>query len=90
MNNKIKLEVAYAADNEQFLITVMMDAGSTVEMAINESGLLAKCKEVDLTKQKIGIFGEPRQLSDKVNAGDRVEIYRPLMIDPKEARRKRK
>lgn len=87
MNNIIKVEIAYAHAREQCLLTVEVEKGSTIEIAIQRSGILTLFPEIDLTKQKVGIFSKPRLLTDSVAAGDRIEIYRPLSIDPKEARR---
>lgn len=85
--NKIKIEVAYAAPQDQRIFTVEIEVGSTIQAAIQRSGILAIYPEIDLTKQKVGIFSKSRQLSDLVNDDERIEIYRPLIIDPKEARR---
>lgn len=85
--NMITVEVAYASLDKQFLLPVTLPQGSTIEAAIHASGLLALCQEIDLSVQKVGIFGERKQLSDGVKTGDRIEIYRLLQIDPKEVRR---
>ena len=85
--SKILVEVAYARVDVQRILSVELEAGSTVETAIKTSGILNIFPEIDLQKQKIGIFGKLCQLSDVVHDGDRIEIYRPLIIDPKEARR---
>lgn len=63
--------------------------GDTVEQAIIASNILTICNDIDLTKNKVGIYSRPAKLSDNVRDGDRVEIYRPLIADPKEMRRKR-
>jgi len=88
-DNLIKVEVVYASKSEQCLLLIDVPRDSTVEQVIHLSGILIRFPEIDLHKQKIGIFSEIKQLSDIVNEGDRVEIYRPLLIDPKEARRAR-
>lgn len=86
----IKVEVAYAKKDEQVILAIDLRLGATLEMAIQHSGILNLFPEIDLTKQKIGIFGQQKQLSDIAKEeGDRIEIYRPLLIDPKEARRLR-
>ncbi len=87
INKIIKVEVAYARSDKQWLIPIEVEAGSTIEAAILCSGILRECPEIDLTKQKIGVFSQSRHLFAEVNEGDRIEIYRPLLIDPKEARR---
>ena len=60
-----------------------------MEAVILASGILALRDDVDLTQNKVGIFSRPAKLTDIVSDGDRVEIYRPLIADPKEMRRKR-
>ena len=83
------VEVAYATPVCQEIIEVSVRPGTTVEQVIHESGMLARFPEIELTRQRVGIFGETARLQDAVHNGDRVEIYRPLVADPKEARRKR-
>jgi putative ubiquitin-RnfH superfamily antitoxin RatB of RatAB toxin-antitoxin module len=85
----ITIEVAYALPHEQCILTLQIKEGSTIEFAINQSGILKQFPEIDLTKQKVGVFSKSRKLTDTVFANDRIEIYRPLLIDPKEARRRR-
>ncbi len=89
INKKIKIEVVYAARDVQRIFTVYAEEGSTIEQIIDRSGVLDAFPEIDLKKQKIGIFSKIKQLSDLVWDGDRIEIYRALLIDPKEARRRR-
>ncbi|MBW5824041.1 RnfH family protein [Yersinia kristensenii] len=85
----IRVEVVYALPERQYLRVVSLDGGSTVEEAIRASGLLELRPDIDLTKNKMGIYSRPVKLGDKLNDGDRVEIYRPLIADPKELRRQR-
>jgi putative ubiquitin-RnfH superfamily antitoxin RatB of RatAB toxin-antitoxin module len=85
----IRVEVAYALPEKQYLQRVTLSEGATVEEAINASGLLELRSDIDLAKNKVGIFSRPVKLADTVQDGDRVEIYRPLIADPKELRRKR-
>ncbi|MDR3478571.1 MAG: RnfH family protein [Gammaproteobacteria bacterium] len=82
-----KVEVAYARPTDQRIIQVEVTPGSTLETAIDRSGILEIYPEIDLNQQKVGVFGELKKLTDHVNEGDRIEIYRPLTIDPMEARR---
>lgn len=89
MNKLIHVEVAYASVKQQQVIAIEVPEGSTIEMAIQQSGILMLFPEIDLTKQKLGVFSKPRHLLDIVKEGDRIEIYRPLIIEPKEARRKK-
>lgn len=85
----ISVEVVYALPDKQYLRTVTLDEGATVEQAIKASGLLSLRKDIDLASNKVGIFSRPVKLDDAVQEGDRVEIYRPLIADPKELRRQR-
>lgn len=89
MSKKIQIEVAYARPDRQKIISLEVDEECTVELAIKSSGILNVFPEIDLSQQAVGIFGERKKLSDRVSEGDRIEIYRALLIDPKEARRKR-
>jgi len=86
---KITVEVAYALPEKQYLRRVTLDVGATVEQAINASGLLALRTDIDLAKNKVGVYSRPVKLTDALSDGDRVEIYRPLIADPKELRRQR-
>lgn len=86
---QITVEVAFAKPGEQVLQQLQVDADATVESVIAQSGILERFPEIDLAVNKVGVFGKAAALSAKLNDGDRVEIYRPLIADPKEARRKR-
>jgi putative ubiquitin-RnfH superfamily antitoxin RatB of RatAB toxin-antitoxin module len=88
-SNKIQVEVAYAKLDEQVIIPLDVDAGTTLEQAIQQSGILELYPEIDLTKNKTGIFGKIAKADTELREKDRVEIYRPLIADPKESRRKR-
>jgi len=83
------VEVAYATAERQRLIALMVAPGTTVAEAIEASGVLREFPEIDLRVNRVGVFGQLARLGDPVRAGDRVEIYRPLQADPKEARRQR-
>lgn len=85
----IAVEVVYALPEKQYLYSVKIPQGSSVEQAIIASGLLELRKEINLRENKVGIFSRPVKLHDEVNSGDRVEIYRPLIADPKDLRRQR-
>lgn len=89
MSPEIKVEVVYALPEKQYLLKVRLAQDSTVEQAIAASGILELRTDIDLAKNKVGIFSRPVKLTDTVNDGDRVEIYRPLIADPKELRRQR-
>ncbi len=86
---ELVVEVIYATPARQEIRTVRLPAGSVVEQAIRHSGLLAEFPEIDLTVNRVGVYGEPVELDTILEGGERVEIYRPLVVDPKEARRKR-
>jgi len=83
------VEVIYALPEQQPLLRVQLVEGSTVEDAIHASGVLAAFPEIDLNRNKVGIFSKLVKLDEPVRDKDRVEIYRPLIADPKEVRRKR-
>ncbi len=85
----IEIEVVYALPEKQYLRVVRVPEGSTVEQAITASGLTTLRKDINLAENKVGIFSRAVKLQDQVNDGDRVEIYRPLLADPKELRRQR-
>ncbi|MCK3655884.1 RnfH family protein [Pasteurellaceae bacterium Macca] len=86
---KIVVEVAYAYPEKYFLKKIYLDAPVTIQNVILQSGVLQKYTEIDLRENKIGIFSRPAKLTDLVENGDRIEIYRPLIADPKEIRRQR-
>ena len=85
--SKIAVEIVYALADRQVLRRILLPDGSTVEDAIQLSGLRAAFPEMDTTH--VGIHGEPVPLSTVLRDRDRVEIYRPLRADPKEVRRTR-
>ena len=83
------VEVAYARPDEQVIIAVDVEPGTTVEEAIKASGILARFPEIDLKTNKVGVFGKLTKLDSALRARDRVEIYRPLIADPKAVRKQR-
>ncbi|MEW8508011.1 MAG: RnfH family protein [Candidatus Thiodiazotropha sp.] len=85
----MKFEVAFGKLDEQALLTVESTDQLTAKQAIEASGILERFPEIDLETNKIGIFGKAAKLDALLSEGDRVEIYRPLIADPKEARKKR-
>jgi len=89
LNNLIKVEVVYALAHEQTLLNVAVPPGTMLADAIKASGMLEKHPEIDLASNKVGIFGKLSKLDTVLRDRDRVEIYRPLIADPKEVRRKR-
>ena len=88
-SSEIMVEVAYALPDEQLIVPVKVKAGITAEQAIQSSGILSKYPEIDLAVNKIGIFGKLTKLDVPLRHLDRVEIYRPLIADPKEVRKQR-
>lgn len=86
---EIRVEVAYAAPSRQIVKALTLPAGSSVETAIRASGLLQEFPEIDLAVNRAGIFGEFASLDQGLEDGERVEIYRALLADPKETRRRR-
>jgi uncharacterized protein len=88
-NQPITVEVLYALPHEQSLLKVNVQQGSTLADAIKQSGILEKYPEIDLASNKLGIFGKLTKQDVVLRDRDRVEIYRPLIADPKEIRKKR-
>jgi putative ubiquitin-RnfH superfamily antitoxin RatB of RatAB toxin-antitoxin module len=86
---QFSIEVAYATPEKQVLLEVVIANNTTVEQAIKGSGIISRFPEIDLAVQKVGIWNRTCKLSDLPSKGDRIEIYRPLIADPKEARRVR-
>ncbi|MGH8320561.1 MAG: RnfH family protein [Gammaproteobacteria bacterium] len=86
---KLHIEVVYALPNEQHLVSLRLAPGASVRDAVEHSGLLRKFPELDVTRNKAGIFGRLVSPDTLLREGDRVEIYRVLIKDPKEARRER-
>ncbi|GAA5186284.1 RnfH family protein [Ferrimonas gelatinilytica] len=89
MADQIQVEVAYALPEKAFLTKMVLPTGATVEEAIHQSGVLDRYPEIDLGSQKVGIFSRTVKLTEPLKAGDRVEIYRPLLADPREVRKRR-
>ena len=83
------VEVAYALAEKQSLISLEVEEGTTLKEAIEASGILEKYNEIDLSKQQVGIFSKFATLDTVLREKDRVEIYRPLIADPKEVRKER-
>ncbi|MCU4676727.1 RnfH family protein [Catenovulum sp. 2E275] len=88
-DNLLKIEVTYALPQEQSLLTVHVAQGTDIQTCIEQSGILQKHSDIDLSVNKVGIWSRTRKLTDEVNDGDRIEIYRPLIADPKDVRRRR-
>ena len=85
----ITIEVAYAKPEQQVIISLEMPEDTTVEQTIKASGILERFPEIDTSDLKVGIFGNVCKLERLIREGDRIEVYRPLIHDPKDARRER-
>ena len=85
----MKIEVAYALPDEQVIIPLQVEQGTTIEQAIQLSGIQEQYPEIDLTVNKAGVFGKISKLDTPLREQDRVEIYRKLIADPKDSRRQR-
>ncbi|MEJ2516314.1 MAG: RnfH family protein [Gammaproteobacteria bacterium] len=85
----IRVEVAYARPERQLILPVDVPAGTTAMEAVRLSGIEEEFPEIDLANNRIGVFGKLCKPDRQLNAGDRVEIYRPLIADPKAVRKER-
>jgi putative ubiquitin-RnfH superfamily antitoxin RatB of RatAB toxin-antitoxin module len=85
----LRCEVAYARPDRQWLVPVVLPQGATAMDALRSSRLTALCPEIDPERAVLGIFGQVVAADQRLRDGDRVEIYRPLAADPREARRER-
>lgn len=85
----LKIEVAYALRDEQVLLELEAAEGTTARQAVERSGILQRFPEIDLARASLGIFGRLVAPDTPLRNRDRVEIYRPLIADPKDARRER-
>lgn len=85
----ISVEVVYIKPDSQNVIKLEVNQGTTIQQAIESSGLLEQFSEIDLNVNKVGIYSKIKTLDTILEADDQVEIYRPLLADPKEARRRR-
>lgn len=89
LKESFNVEVAYALPEKQIIRAVNVDAGTTIGAAIVQSGIMMDFPDLELEDAKVGIFGKAAAMTTVLSDGDRVEIYRPLIADPKEVRRKR-
>ncbi|HSI43567.1 MAG TPA: RnfH family protein [Methylotenera sp.] len=88
-NKKIIVEIAYASPKEHLVLSIKTYEGITIEQAVKDSGILSKFPEIDLSINKLGIFGKLAKLNNALKHLDRVEIYRSLRADPKAIRKHR-
>lgn len=89
MAEMISVEVVYAIPQKQEIFSLNVPQGSTVRQAIEACGVLEKYPEIDLAKNKLGVFAKLTKADTLLRNRDRVEIYRPLIADPKEVRKQR-
>ena len=85
----INVELVYIKPDSQSVLNLEVEKGTTIQQAIESSGLLEQFPEIDLSVNKVGIYSKLTELDTVLEAKDRIEIYRPLLADPKEARRRR-
>lgn len=85
----ITVQVCHALPDSTFLRSLSVPAGTTIEQAVALSGLLREIPAIDLAVNMVGIYGKKKPLDTVLREHDRVEVYRPLQADPKEARRRR-
>jgi len=85
----IMIEVAHARPEKQVLRALPVKPGTTLIEAVDQSGIRAEFPDLQITADNVGIFSRKVGLDHVLEAGDRVEIYRPLIADPKEVRRER-
>jgi len=85
----ISVQVCYALPDTTALLEITLQADSTVKQAIDDSGVLTRFPDIDLSVQKVGVFGKLKPLDAVLHEGDRIEIYRALKADPMESRRRR-
>jgi uncharacterized protein len=89
MAEMLKVEVCYALPEKQVMIPVSLPEGATLLQAVEASGILEKYSEIDPAKNKFGIYAKLSRPDTPLRDRDRVEIYRPLIADPKEVRKQR-
>ena len=89
MSETLAVEVCYALPDKQEIVAVKLPEGATLQQALEASGLLAKHPEIDIKKNKFGVYAKLSKLDSVLRDRDRVEIYRPLIADPKEVRKQR-
>lgn len=85
----IKIQLGYAKAEQQWILDLSVPPGTTILQAIEASDLIRQMPEIDISVLRVGIYGKLKTLDTVLRQGDRVEIYRPLIADPKESRRRR-
>jgi putative ubiquitin-RnfH superfamily antitoxin RatB of RatAB toxin-antitoxin module len=89
MAELVQVSVCFATAQRQFLQPLQVEQGTTIGQAIERSGVLAEFPEINLVTQPVGIYAKKKPLETVLRERDRIEIYRPLVADPKDSRRKR-
>jgi len=89
MENKLTVMLAYATPQQQWVHSVQMDVGSSVEDVLMQCKNSEPFNQLDFSQHKIGLFGKEVELTRRLENGDRIEIYRSLIMDPMTARRRR-
>lgn len=85
----IPVEVVYALPDRQVILALEVPAAASIADVIAQSGILQQFPDIDIDSSKVGVFGKLGKLTDSLHAGDRIEIYRPLIADPKAVRKQR-
>lgn len=89
MAEMLSISVCYASDRHEWLRALQVEAGTTIGAAIERSGVLEAFPDINLTTQAVGIYAKKKTLDTVLRERDRIEIYRPLVADPKDSRRRR-
>jgi len=87
--DRIAIQICYARPDRQFLLDCVVAAGTTLLQAVQESGIVQQAPDIDVSVMKVGIYGKLKTLDTVLREHDRIEIYRPLIADPKDSRRRR-
>lgn len=87
--SNITIEIVYGTPHKQYAMQLAVAEQCTVEQAIISSNILKQCPEIDLKQNAVGIWNKTCKLDTTLENGDRIEIYRPLIADPKEVRKRR-
>jgi len=86
----MNVKVVYAKPERQVVLSVEVPDGATIRDALDKSGILARCPDIDLTVNKVGVWGKVAELDAALENGARIEIYRPITCDPKTVKRRAK
>jgi len=89
MAEMLAISVCYASDRQEWLRALQVEQGTTIGAAIERSGVLEAFPDINLTTQAVGIYAKKKTLDTVLRERDRIEIYRPLVADPKDSRRRR-